>query len=101
MGRLNEDAHRHRGAAELGERNAAHGTIKSIRGTTFVLVTKQGELTVTTSADTNYHSPRLIKEAGGEHLTFAAMKLGQRVAVKGERQGDTRLFAKRVHIPKP
>jgi hypothetical protein len=101
MGRLNEDAHRHRGAAELGERNAAHGTLKSIRGTTFVLVTTQGELTVTTSADTNYHSPRLIKEAGGEHLTFAALKLGQRVAVKGERQDDTTLFAKRVHIPKP
>ena len=71
MGRLNEGAHRRRDAGELGERNAAHGTIKSIRGTTFVLVTKQSELAVTTSAGTNYHSPRLIREAGGEHLTFA------------------------------
>jgi hypothetical protein len=101
MGHLNDSAHRHRSAAQLGERNAAHGPIKSIMGTTFVLVTKQGELTVTTSADTNYHSPRLIREAGGEHLTFAALKLGQRVAVQGERQDDTTLFAKRVHIPKP
>ena len=101
MGRLNEDAHRHRGAAELGERNAAHGTIESIGGTTFVLVTKQGELTVTTSADTNYHSPRLIKEARGGHLTFADLKVSQRVAVQGERQDDTTLFAQRVHIPKP
>jgi hypothetical protein len=101
MGRLDEDAHRHRDAAELGERNAAHGTIKSIRGTTFVLVTKQSELAVTTSAGTNYHSPRLIREAEGEHLTFADLKVGQRVAVQGERQDGTTLFAQRVHIPKP
>jgi hypothetical protein len=101
MGRLNKDAHRHRSAAELDERNAAHGTIKSISGTTFALATKQGELTVATSADTNYHSPRLIREARGEHLTFAALKVGQRVAVQGERQDDNTLVAKRVHIPKP
>jgi hypothetical protein len=101
MGHLNEETHRHRGAAELGGRDVAHGMIKSIRGTTFVLVTKQAELTVTTNPDTNFHSPRLIREAGGEHLTFATLKVGQRVAVQGERQDDTTLFAKRVHIPKP
>ena len=98
---LNEDEPRHRSAAELDERNAAYGTIKSISGTTFALATKQGELTITTSADTNYHSPRLIREARAEHLTFAALKVGQRVAVQGERQDETTLFAKRVHIPKP
>jgi uncharacterized protein DUF5666 len=69
--------------------------------TTFVLDTKQSELTVTTSAGTNYHSPRLIREAGGEHLTFAVLKVGQRVAVQGERQDGATLFAQRVHIPKP
>jgi uncharacterized protein DUF5666 len=100
-GYFNEGAYRHRGAAELGESNAAHGTIQSISGTTFILTTKQGELIVTTSVDTNYHSPRQAKEAGYEDLTFATLRVGQRVAVQGERQDDTTLFAKRVHIPKP
>jgi hypothetical protein len=100
-GHFNEDAHRHRGAAELGERNAAHGRIKSISGTTFILTTKQGELTAITSADTSYHSPRQAKETGYEGLTFADLKVSQRVAVQGERQDDTTLFARRVHIPKP
>jgi hypothetical protein len=100
-GHFNEVAHRHLGGSALGERNVAHGTIKAISGTTFILTTKQGELTVTTSADTNYHSPRQAKEAGYEDLPFAALRVGQRVAVQGERQDDTTLFAKRVHIPKP
>lgn len=101
VGHLNEDAHRHRRAAVLGEHNVAHGTIKSISGTGFVLAAKQGELTVATDADTNYHSARMAQEAGYEDLTFAALKVGQRVAVQGERRDDTTLFAKRVHIPKP
>ena len=96
----NEDAHRHRGAAALG-RNAAHGTIASISGTTFVLTTKHGEPTVTTDADTDYHSPGRAGEAREGHLSVAALKVGQRVAVQGERPNDTMLLAKRVHIPQP
>ncbi|HXI18567.1 MAG TPA: hypothetical protein VNM48_19555, partial [Chloroflexota bacterium] len=76
----------------------------------FVLTTKQGELTVTTSAGTNFHSPsRAVKtgvaaeesEVGREKLTFATLKVGQRVAVQGERPNNTMLLATRVHIPKP
>ena len=100
-GHFNTGVHRHLRGAAFGERDIANGTIKSISGTTFILTTKQGELTVTTSADTNYHSPRQAKEAGYEDLTFAVLRVGQRVALQGERQDDTTLFAKRVHIPKP
>ena len=98
---FNKGAHRHLRGAAFGERDVANGTIKSISGTTFILTTKQGELSVTTSAVTNYHSPRQAKEAGYEDLTFVALRVGQRVAVQGERQDDTTLLAKRVHIPKP
>jgi hypothetical protein len=64
-------------------------------------------LTVTTDAGTNFHTPGVAKEAkqagydGYADLTFAALKVGQRVAVMGERQDDATLLAKRVHIPKP
>jgi Domain of unknown function (DUF5666) len=89
------------------ERTIAYGTIKSISGTTFVLTTNEGELTVTTSAATNYHglSRRQAREAGylepAVINTFAALKVGQQVGVMGERQGDTTLFAQRVHILEP
>ena len=88
-------------AAAIREGSVTGGTIKSIGGTTFVLATKQGELTVITDAGTNFHSSKGAKEAGFENLSLAALKVGQRVGVQGERQDDTTLFAERVHIPNP
>src|SRR3954469_15236353 len=96
----------HHGAA-LGERNIAQGTIKSIGATSFALTTTEGELTVVTSADTNFHglSRRQGREAGYQDPaainTFAALKVGQRVGVIGARQDDTTLLAKRVHSFEP
>jgi hypothetical protein len=96
----------HPGAAELGL-NAASGTIKSISGTTFVLATEHGDLTVTTTASTNFHglSRRRAREAGYPDPTvvntFAGLKVGQRVGVMGECPNDTMLVAKRVHVANP
>ncbi|MGH2350738.1 MAG: DUF5666 domain-containing protein [Chloroflexota bacterium] len=90
-----------------GGGQGATGTITSISGTTFGLATTAGEITVATNAGTNFHTPGVAKEAkqagydGYRDLTFAALKVGQRVAVQGERQDDTTLVAERVHIPKP
>ncbi len=98
-GHLDDEAHRHRRGAALGERNVASGTIASISGTTFVLTTAEGALTVTTSTD--YHSARMTEDAGYEDLAFDALTVGLRVAVQGERQDDSTLSATRVHIPKP
>ena len=89
------------------ERNVAHGTITSITGAGFVLATKEDELTVTIDAGTTYHTPGVAtaaKQAGYDgyaDLTYAALKVGQGVAVMGERQDDATLLARRVHIPKP
>jgi hypothetical protein len=94
-------AHGHDAAP--GERNVARGTITSIRGTGFVLATEEGELTVVTSADTNFHglSRRRAREAGYDDPaavnTFAALRVGQRVGVMGERRDDATLLARRVH----
>src|SRR6266542_3148555 len=90
-----------------GGGQGATGTITSISGGTFVVTTKEGDVTVATDAATNYHTPgvaRAAKEAGydGYHdLTFAALKVGQRVGVMGERRDDGTLVAQRVHLPKP
>jgi hypothetical protein len=98
--------HGHHGTAR-GQGNGAYGTIKSIGGTAFVLATKEGEVTVATDVGTNYHTPGVAKEAklagydGYADLTFAALKVGQRVAVMGERRDDATLLARRVHVPKP
>jgi hypothetical protein len=102
-------AHDHRGhhGAARGERTGAHGTITAISGTAFVLATKEGEVVVATDAGTNFHTPGVAREAkcagyaGYHDLTFAALRVGQRVAVMGERQDDATLLARRVHIPKP
>ena len=98
-------AHGHEGqhGAALGERNVAQGTIASVSGTGFVLATEEGELTVITGVDTNFHglSRRRAREAGYQDPTaintFAALRVGQRVGVMGERRDDTTLLAQRVH----
>ena len=98
--------HGHAGAPE-GEPDAAQGTITSIGGTGFVLATAEGELTVATSANTNFHglSRRRAREAGYQDPTavntFAALRVGQRVGVMGERQDDATLLATRVHGVEP
>jgi hypothetical protein len=85
----------------------ATGTIRSISGTSFVVATKQGDVTVATDAATNFHTPgvaRAAKQAGydGYHdLIFAALEVGQRVGVMGDRLDDATLLARRVHLPKP
>ena len=94
--------HGHQGAP-AGGRDVAQGTITSIGGTSFVLATEEGELTVATSADTNFHglSRRRAREAGYQDPTaintFAALRVGQRVGVMGERQDDATLLATRAH----
>jgi hypothetical protein len=98
-------AHGHKGqhGAALGERNVAQGTITSISGTGFVLATEEGELTVVTGVATNCHglSPRRAREAGYQDPAavnaFAALRVGQRVGVLGERPDGTALRAQRVH----
>src|SRR5687768_2528016 len=93
----------------VGQRgvDVATGTITSISATAFVLATEQGELTVLPGADTNVHglSRRQAREAGYEDPTaintFAALKVGQRVAVMGERRPDATLLATRVHVVEP
>src|SRR5437867_8089483 len=96
-----------RGAHGRHGGHGATGTITSISGSTFVVATKQGDVTVATDAATNFHTPgvaRAAKQAGydGYHdLTFAALKVGQRVGVMGERLDDATLLAERVHLPTP
>jgi hypothetical protein len=98
-------AHGHEGRHDAvpGERNVAQGAITSIGGTGFVLATEEGELTVVTGADTNFHglSRRRAREAGYEDPTaintLAALRVGQRVGVMGERRDDATLLARRVH----
>ena len=47
------------------------------------------------------HGPRTHAARDGDELTFAALKVGQRVGVTGERRRDGTLVAQRVHLPKP
>ena len=104
-----DGAHGGHGALGLhgGGGQGTTGTITSISGTTFVVATKQGDVTVATDAETNFHTPGVAREAkqagydGYHELTFAALKVGQRVGVMGERRSDGTLVAKRVHLPKP
>ena len=96
----------HAAAAALGCVRTA-GTIASIGGTTFVLATDGGELTVATDGETNFHgfSRREAREAGYSEAevvvinTFAALKVGQRVGVVGKRQDDGSVLARGVHFP--
>jgi Domain of unknown function (DUF5666) len=98
-------AHGHEGqhGAAPGERDVAQGTITAIGGTGFVLATEEGALTVVTGAGTNFHglSRRRAREAGYEDPaavnTCAALRVGQRVGVMGERRDDATLLARRVH----
>jgi hypothetical protein len=83
----------------------AAGTISLISGSSFVLRTKKGEVTVATDATTNYHTPGVAKEQAGfdgyHDLTAVALKVGLSVGVIGQRRGDGTLLARRVHVPKP
>jgi hypothetical protein len=91
----------------VSERDVASGTIKSMGGTSFVLATKDGDVTVITRDDTNFHglSRRRAREAGYEDPTvvntFAALRVGQHVGAMGERQADGTLLAERVHVSEP
>lgn len=78
----------------LAKRHGAEGTVKSVDADkkSFVLTTKQGDVTVTTNADTKYHAPK-HKDA-----SFASVKKDQRVAVQGERPNDATLLAAHVNI---
>ncbi len=83
-----------------GESGVARGTVASIGESSFVLTTGEGELTVTTGADTNFHGlpGRVLREAGHEKNCFAALRVGQLVGVMGERLDGGRLLARRVHL---
>ena len=102
-----EHAGGHVHGREVDERNVASGTIKSIGDTTLVLATEEGDLTVITGAGTNFHglSRRQAREAGYQDPTainsFAALRIGQRVSVMGERPDEATLRATRVHVSEP
>src|SRR5688500_4470852 len=86
-----------------GERTVARGTIASVSGTGVVPATEEGELTVTPGVATSV--PRLSRRrarAAGHQAptainTLAALRVGQRVGVMGERRDGTALRAQRVH----
>ena len=86
------------GAASLAKRRGAMGTVKSVSASanpqSFVLTTKQGDLTVTTNASTEYHVH------GVEKAAFSNLAQGQRVVVTGERPNATTLLARRVRVLK-
>ena len=96
----------HAASAALGLIRAT-GTVTSIGGSTFVLATDGGELSVTTDGDTNFHglSRREAREAGHSEAevevinTFAFLKAGRRVGVVGKRQDDGSVLARGVHCP--
>jgi hypothetical protein len=97
-------AHGHEGhhGAALGERNVAQGTIASVSGTGFVLATEEGDQTVITGVAATFHGlSRRAREAGYQDptaiYTLAALRVGQRVGLMGERRDGTALRAQRVH----
>ncbi len=100
-------AHRLHGGGGQGATGTIAGTIKALGRNSFVLVSKQGAVAVTTNASTNFHTPGIAQAAkragyhGYHELAFTALKVGQRVGVMGEWQDDGMLVAWRVHISKP
>ena len=80
------------GSGSLAHRHGASGTIASVSGTSFVLNTKQGDLTITTDSNTTYHARE------GATATFATLAKGQRVNVHGDRPNDTTLLAERINL---
>ena len=80
--------------AALAKRHAAQGTIKSLAADkkSFVLTTKQGDLTVTVTAETKYHAPKQ------ESVTFDSLKKDQHVIAQGERPNATTLAAARINL---
>ena len=88
---------------------AVQGTVDTVNGATFVVASKQGNVTVTTNADTTYHGP------GRNSASLASVVKGARVVVQADRPaasgtpaaGSTptpTLLARRVIIlpePKP
>ena len=96
----------HERAAALGLTRAI-GTIKSIIGTTLVLTTEHGAVTVATDAETNFHglSRSRDREMGYRDVsdinTLEGLSVGQRVGVIGARRDDATLLARGVHFPVP
>jgi len=80
------------GHASLAHRHGAHGTIASVTGTSFVLTTKHGNLTITTDTNTTYHARE------GATATFATLAPGLRVNVHGDRPSPTTLLAEGINL---
>jgi hypothetical protein len=85
-----------KGAKVLAKRRGAMGTVASVNAgaKSFVLTTKQGDLTVTTDSST------VFKAHDVENASFATLAKDQRVVVTGERPNETTLLAKRVMVLK-
>lgn len=67
------------------------GTISSLGGSSFTILTKSGPVTVQTNAATQFRR-------GGDSRSFADLKIGQKVEVKGQLQPDKSILASRVSI---
>jgi hypothetical protein len=69
----------------------AEGTISSLGGSSFTILTKAGPVTVQTNAATQFRR-------GGDSRSFADLRIGQKVEVKGQLQPDQSILASRVSI---
>jgi hypothetical protein len=58
---------------------AIQGTVESVTGATFVVATKQGNVTVTTNADTTYHGP------GRDRASLASVVKGAHIVAQADR----------------
>jgi len=67
------------------------GTVSSINGTSFVLMTRSGPVTIQTSSATRFRRD-------GEPATFADIRVGGEVEVEGALQADGSILASRVSI---
>ena len=67
------------------------GTVAGLNAPNFTLMTRSGPVTIQTGASTVFRSR-------GNLVTFADLKVGQRVEVEGARQGDGSILAARVQI---
>jgi hypothetical protein len=67
------------------------GTVASINGTSFVLMTRSGPVTIQTN-------PATLFRSHGSPVTFGDLTTGEEVEVKGARQADGSVLASRVDI---
>jgi len=80
------------GAGSLAHRHGASGTIGPVSDTTppsFVLITKHGDLTITTGPNTTYHA---------RHGAPATLTVGLRANVHFERPDATTLLAEGINL---